>query len=231
MFKVSLNKAIITAGSLIIGILLLLFIYMPYETNDDDHYVYLIKENHVVIQQYIGNKRQVVIPNEIDGYPVKEIESFAFYDKRLRSVSIPSSIIKIGEGAFNKNNLPEDQAFIYKRKKNGSIDDTVLISYGGKSKNVIIPPNVITVDDYAFYNSKIQSVYFPDSVLHIKLYAFADNELDGLRLPESLIYIGAGAFSNNKITHANVSEKVEYIGNNAFYDNPIKVEEREILGD
>ncbi|MGE7948838.1 leucine-rich repeat protein [Lysinibacillus sp. NPDC093688] len=47
----------------------------------------------------------IVIPNEINGKPVIEIEDKAFYEKQLTSVTIPSSVTTIGPSAFSSNKV------------------------------------------------------------------------------------------------------------------------------
>ena len=136
----------------------------------------------------------VTIPNS-----VASIESYAFSNNKLTSVTIPDSVKRIGEGAFehnlienlvlpssitsigaaafNDNELPNSQALIYKRNTDGSEDKAIIVSYGGKNKNVIIPNAVTSIERYAFRNNKLTNVTIPNSVTTIESYAFSNNNL------------------------------------------------------
>lgn len=51
------------------------------------------------------SRKDVIIPEKINGVEVKHIAEYAFYYKGLNSVKIPKTVISIGELAFNNNNL------------------------------------------------------------------------------------------------------------------------------
>ncbi len=62
---------------------------------------YKIQDNHIVITVNTGALGEVVIPSEIEGLPVTEIEYCAFYGcTGLTSATIPNSVTEIGIGAF-----------------------------------------------------------------------------------------------------------------------------------
>lgn len=80
------------------------------------------------------------------GSQLKKIGKSAFEVADLRSLSFPSSLRYIGAAAFNRNNLPDEQAFIYKKNADGSDDRTTVVSYGGeKVDGVLLPSNVRTI--------------------------------------------------------------------------------------
>ena len=55
----------------------------------------------VKILKYNGSAKNVVIPSEIEGLPVKIIDRSAFrYNETMKSVTIPDSVEEIGGGAF-----------------------------------------------------------------------------------------------------------------------------------
>lgn len=65
-------------------------------------FLYEIVDGAVIITKYVGEHEQMVIPEAIDGYPVRIIgaEAFAENGGELSSVTIPSSVREIGDGAF-----------------------------------------------------------------------------------------------------------------------------------
>ena len=82
-----------------------------------------------------------------------------FANNQLTSVIIPNSVTSIGNAAFNNNQLPDVQAFIYKRNSDGSIDNTKIVSYGGaKRDNVEIPSSVTNIEGSAFRYNQLTSV-------------------------------------------------------------------------
>ena len=169
-----------------------------------------------------GSKKTVIIPGNIKtighgafiecgitslylNSGIEEIEYDAFYKNKISYLKIPNSSIEVGRGSFSINNLPDDQAFIYKRTKTG-IDYTILVAYGGaKKNNVIVPENVETIADYAFYQGKIESIILPSNLKKIGNDAFLYNELSSVEIPKSVSYIGSMAFAENNLKELDVS--------------------------
>ena len=111
----------------------------------------------------------VTIPSTYNGLPVKEIDAYAFYDREVVSVEIPSSIIKIG-----------DEAFIYCQYLT----------------EVNIPSTVTTIPYGAFLGcTSLEKITIPNSVTEIGESAFADcRSLKQIQIPDSVTTIGEGAF-------------------------------------
>ena len=147
---------------------------------------------------------------------VKAISAIAFIENKITSVIIPNSVIKIEGGAFNNNQLSDKDAFIYKRNSDGSIDNTTIVSYGGKNKSPIIPNTVTTIGVNAFYSNQLTSVIIPSSVTSIEQNAFYGNNLTSVTIPNSVTSIGSRAFHDNKLTRVTIPNSVTSIGSGAF---------------
>ena len=138
----------------------------------------------------------VIIPNT-----VIEIKSEAFAFNTLTNISIPTSVTNIEHRAFKRNDLLEEQAYIYKRNSDGSIDYTKIVDYGGTNKNIVIPAGVEVIGNYAFEGLSIESVLIPEVVTTIGDTAFHINKLTSLILPTTLTSVGARAFNFENIVN------------------------------
>ena len=176
----------------------------------------------------------VVIPSNINGKKVVEIASNAFEDNQLTSVTIPNSVTSIGDSAFssnqltsvtipssvtymgasafNSNQLSDKDAFIYKRNSDGSIDNTTIVSYGGKNRHPIIPNTVKIIGDYAFYDNQLQTVTIPNSVTSIGNIAFGENQLTSITIPDSVTSIGWSAFRKDNSSNTNLTKIINKTG-------------------
>ena len=176
----------------------------------------------------------VVIPSNINGKKVVEIASNAFEDNQLTSVTIPNSVTSIGDSAFssnqltsvtipssvtymgasafNSNQLSDKDAFIYKRNSDGSIDNTTIVSYGGKNRHPIIHNTVKIIGDYAFYDNQLQTVTIPNSVTSIGNIAFGENQLTSITIPDSVTSIGWSAFRKDNSSNTNLTKIINKTG-------------------
>jgi hypothetical protein len=64
-------------------------------------FVYLEENDAVTITSYTSSSADVKIPARINGITVTAIGNDAFSGKYLTSVTIPNSVINIGENAFD----------------------------------------------------------------------------------------------------------------------------------
>ena len=113
----------------------------------------------------------VAIPGIIDGYTVKEIYAYTFYNMGLNSVVIPGTVTTIGSRAFASNKLTR----------------------------VVLPQGLITIDSEAFMNNTLPEVTFPDTLKTIGARSFKTNKLTSYSIPNSVTTLGACAFCNNPI--------------------------------
>jgi hypothetical protein len=129
-------------------------------------------------------------------FTVTDIFDFAFQSKNLMSLTLPNSLINIGENAFAFNDLP----------------------------SITIPDSVETIGDGAFaQNNNMTSVTIGSGVTNIGEYSFRFNALTSVTIPDNVITIGQLAFSSNSIINLDLGNGVETIGSQAFrYNNGIQ---------
>ena len=163
---------------------------------DEDAFIYARKsgggEDRTTIIGYGGaNRTDVVIPDGVlnisgsafyscriskitlpDG--LTKIGVYAFDANNLTELEIPDTVTSIGAGAINDNNFPEETAYLFARNSDGSIDDTTLISYGGKSSKVVsIPETVKTIKEGSVIRlSYADTIIIPEGVETIENNAF-----------------------------------------------------------
>ena len=114
--------------------------YFKYRINDD---------GNVVITDYIGKAKNVVIPRKIKNRKVVRIGLDAFYyNEKIISVTIPNTVTSIGGEAFGEcYNL----------------------------KNIILPNSLKTIGWFAFeYCTKLETIDIPKNVKSIGCGAFSE---------------------------------------------------------
>ena len=89
-------------------------------------------------------------------------------------------------------------------------------------EKVILPKNLISIENSAFINcKKLSNVIFPDTLKIIHYNAFFSCNLQKFITSKSLHTIESGAFYNNNIEKLFLNNKIENIGQNAFKFNKI----------
>jgi len=218
------------------------------------------------ITAYIGTDSRVVIPERIDGKAVSQIaqQAFkgnkvikdviipaacqtigkeAFMDSSLRSITVNSTLVNVGNGAFQ--GTKELQTFISNWGSRVTKIPPYLHSDGGVKGELKIPDKVTEIGAYAFANTaitgvtlpssirvigeyafsgcnKLAKVNFPEGLTQIGDYAFEDTALTGITLPSSLRVLGNGAFSGcSKLTKTNIPAKITEISARAFANTAI----------
>ena len=127
---------------------------------------------------------------------ITDIPYGAFYAcSSLTNINLPSSLKSIGFKAFQDSGLFQ----------------------------VILPNNVETIDDYAFYQSdegSIVNVSLSSKLKTIGKYAFSGSLIEEIELPNSLETIGAGAFANNiKLKSFYLPKNVTSIGSDLLLNS------------
>lgn len=153
-------------------------------------------ETYAVVTACDYNIKSIVIPDTINGYPVREISSGAFRDhEELEMVSIPDSVRIIGFEAFYGTKVPsfvdgwllskEDRTYFWSDVKDSR--QTFFIKEGVKGISDGLFDH--SISKYTSYIS------FPSTLKYIGNGAFDNCEgIHSIILPESVEYIGAWAF-------------------------------------
>ena len=200
----------------------------------NDNREFMIEGNGILIH-YSGQSSKVTLPSSVkdigsDAFSgvvdkltqivmnrgLKRISDFAFNDySLLKIVSIPSSVNSIGSEAFTdtpwlKNNKKE---FVV-------IADGILLKYQGSRTKVVLPSNVRTINDSAFYNNKkLTEVVLDKNLTEIKDSAFYKcKNLKKINIPSTVKTIGNSAFCETGLTSVDIPSKTTALGSYAFSD-------------
>ena len=163
----------------------------PEPVNDAIHYQYEIRNGGAVITSYLGEEREVTIPAELGGYPVRiigenafssryevekvtvpegvtELDRVAFrYCPGLTEVVLPSSLRKIGENAFYRCEgleeivIPEGVTELGDRAFRGCIS----------LRKVTLPRSLKTIPWYAFFECHERLTIYAPSGSAAEIYA------------------------------------------------------------
>ena len=182
--------------------------------------------------------KELVIPSEIRGLPVRGIGEGAFADcdtvktlkissgvsyvadeaftgcKSLETIKLPQTLTRIGDSAFEKcEGLVEldlgGVMHIGERAFSGCIS----------LPEVNLPDDLVSLGDYAFYNAwRLEKVHIALGLTEISDHAFAEcHTLASVSIHDSIERIGESAFENClELYEVRLGYNLSEIGTNAF---------------
>lgn len=190
----------------------------PWEDYDYDIYSVVIEEGVTSIVEGAFDYQISLTSVSLPGTLVS-IGDYAFNHTTISSIVIPDSVTSIGKGAFRQ--CPKLTSVVIP-------DGVTIIEYGAfgedwELKSVTLPDTITSIGDYAFYgNLSLKSLTLPDTVTSIGDYAFSYcEELTDFTLPPHLQSLGTNAFyACASITCLDIPASLTSIGANAFNAEP-----------
>jgi hypothetical protein len=187
----------------------------------------------VVIQKFIGTgpAHAVVIPGEIEGYPVVELADWAFSDwyygtwytinSKVISVVIPDSVTQIGKSCFERH-ADSTTCNITSVTLPKNLKEIGAGAFRGCNSlaAIAIPAGVTSIGAGAFSGcTKLTAITLPAGITSIESGLFFNcGSLKSIIIPNGIISIGKSAFSACKgLTTVTIPEGVTSIGQEAFY--------------
>lgn len=172
-----------------------------------------------------GNARyleEITIPATYNGKAVTTIIENGFSGAtNLKKITIPNSIISVGDNAFyNCGNLQynEKDGGLYL----GNAENPYLILVKAKDATITrcdVEPTTIAICDNAFYGcTELSILNIPNTVKNIGSYAFKGcSAVDVINIPEGCTYIGTETFEGCvNLRKINIPASVSNIGKSAF---------------
>ncbi|AZQ63856.1 T9SS type A sorting domain-containing protein [Flammeovirga pectinis] len=103
--------------------------YIPYTLIDSD----VVVDANGTINSYAGSYTDIIIPDLLDGYTIKSIQSDVFRNKNISSVILPSTLERLENSSFQEN----------------------------KIVSIILPSTLTHLGDGSFYQNEILNWVFP----------------------------------------------------------------------
>ena len=173
----------------------------------------------------------IVIPADLNGLPVRAIGERAFQYANISSITIPDSIISIGDMAFYSSRgltsvyITDIAAWCAIDFGGSSLSNPLEVAQnlyvnGELVTDLIIPDSVTSIGDQAFAGcTSLTSIVIPDSVTSIGDEAFRGcTGLTSITIPDGVTSIGNYAFYGcGSLTSITIPDGVTSIGDSAFY--------------
>ena len=202
-------------------------------------YRYIVRDNDTaLILTYRGEEETVVVPAELDGYAVTEIDGNAFRSGYMVSVFLPDSIENLNVNVFRRCSDLAEVNVSLKNPGLESVDgvlfskkDRYLVCYPAAKEDeaYIVPEGTQALSEGAFSACEnLTKVILPDGLKVIGNEAFSGCYcLEVLNLPNGLTTIGDQAFADCGIKEMVIPDSVTKIGINPFqwwfYDQTVRV--------
>lgn len=173
--------------------LLLSFLLLALPAVVQAQFTFTTNNGAITITGYSGSDGTVVIPDIIDGLPVRSIGSGVFaYKGGVTNVIIPDEVTNIGVSVFE---------------------------YCVNLTSINLPAGVTQIPDFAFRHcDHLSNAPISGSVTDIGNFAFSQcGSLTSIFIPEGVFSIGSAAFANcDNLTNAVIPASVTSLGSEIF---------------
>lgn len=117
---------------------------------------YVEEDGKIIITQYIGTDKEVMIPSRIDGKDVTALQYYSFYERDVTKVVCPDTLVSIGMEAFAYCGELEEVKLNEGLREIGAS----AFMYCASLERVSIPSTVVFIDELGFAGSGIKELEF-----------------------------------------------------------------------
>lgn len=194
------------------------------KSNPISDFEYLIseKENIAAIKGYIGEDLDVLVPQEIEGYPVAIIYIAAFAFSEIESITLPDTVQTIQDQAF----MSCSNLHTISLGKSVTVIGAEAFKNCTRLKNIQLPSGLQNIGTYAFFECKsLKEITIPKTVTEMGISAFYSSSLSSLTFEEGIETIGSYAcfWCGDKLKSVTIPKSVKEIGEYSFNDKLEKV--------
>lgn len=177
---------------------------------------------------------------DLENTKITKLSDKIFYNSSITEVKLPNTLISIGEKSFEKSSiinisfLPSFLSIGRAAFRNcRNLQNIDLISTGittipaecfafSSITNLILPENLISISDHAFFNSSLVTISFPDKLSEIQEFSFANCEnLTTIDISETKVnVISKSTYENcTKLQRIRTSLLLTSICERSFYNS------------
>ncbi len=205
-----------------------------YITDSSGLYKYSLADDGVVIEEYLGSEKSVVIPEELDGVKVTGLGDYAYYmHDEITDITISKNVVDFawfpfyGCTSLKEFKVDPDNP-IYTADEQGILFDKAgqcLMAYPAalEQEEYAIPDGIVCINNSAFAcNPYIKKVTIPEGVVadYMGIRAFAEcTALETVVFPESLTKITEFCFAAcTSLKNVDFADTLSIIDKAAFYN-------------
>lgn len=182
-------------------------------TSDDNMLMYVFDEINGGYTVKAGTVAtgEVVIPSTINGAPVVEIETRAFWENTAITainLSKATNLKTIGDSAFYKTGITSLTI-------PGNVETVGRWIVEGCSSlsRITLEEGVKNLSQSSFYGAAVKSIKIPSTITEIPAHCFVASEIESIELHDGITAIGYGAFMNcSNLTALTIPGSVKSIG-------------------
>lgn len=194
--------------------------------------------NTCAVSKYDGRDTDMVIPDKLGGASVIRIDTFAFYKMELTGVTLPNTLLRIEDAAFNTCTkltdvtIPDSVEFVGMIAfANCSSLKKITFGSGVKSTgsqvliNCPVLEEAVFPEGYAYIGTKfmtgctaLRRLIIPDSVTNVGMLSFTDcKNLEEVSLGDGVTSLDAFSFQGNtNLKSIKLGSGIKAVPNDAF---------------